>query len=71
MTTSTDVDRREDEIMGNAPWQILIAVAISLGSVSYARAQNSVSEFYRGKQVRIIVGFAAGGNRIRTMLQGL
>jgi tripartite-type tricarboxylate transporter receptor subunit TctC len=48
--------------MGNAPWQILIAVAISLGSVSYARAQNSVSEFYRGKQVRIIVGFAAGGN---------
>ena len=48
--------------MGNAPWQILIVVAISLGSVSYARAQNSVSEFYRGKQVRIIVGFAAGGN---------
>jgi tripartite-type tricarboxylate transporter receptor subunit TctC len=48
--------------MRNAAWQVLLAVAASLWSVSYARAQNSVSEFYRGKQVRIIVGFSAGGN---------
>mgnify|MGYP006277913095 CR=1 FL=1 len=36
-----------------------LATCLMLG---YAHAQESVAEFYRGKQVKIVVGFAAGGN---------
>ena len=39
-----------------------IAAAIVTASSACAYAQSSVAEFYRGKQVRIIIGFAAGGN---------
>lgn len=39
-----------------------IAAAIVTASSACAYGQSSVAEFYRGKQVRIIVGFAAGGN---------
>jgi tripartite-type tricarboxylate transporter receptor subunit TctC len=39
-----------------------VAFAISFASGSVSVAQDSVADFYRGKQVRIIVGFAAGGN---------
>ncbi len=39
-----------------------IAVAIWAAGTACAYGQNSVADFYRGKQVRIIVGFAAGGN---------
>jgi tripartite-type tricarboxylate transporter receptor subunit TctC len=37
-------------------------VASSLVFAGVANAQDAVADFYRGKQVRIIVGFAAGGN---------
>ena len=47
----------------NASWRALSgAVAVVVLSINFAFAQNSVADFYRGKQVRIIVGFAAGGN---------
>lgn len=39
-----------------------IAAAVWATSTACAYGQSSVAEFYRGKQVRIIVGFAAGGN---------
>lgn len=37
-------------------------LACSIVSAGVAIAQDAVADFYRGKQVRIIVGFAAGGN---------
>jgi tripartite-type tricarboxylate transporter receptor subunit TctC len=37
----------------------IIAAALLAGN---ALAQDSVADFYRGKQVKIVVGFAAGGN---------
>ncbi len=30
--------------------------------LGHAQAQDSIADFYRGKQVKIVVGFAAGGN---------
>jgi tripartite-type tricarboxylate transporter receptor subunit TctC len=36
-----------------------LAVVLMIG---HAHAQDTVADFYRGKQVKIVVGFAAGGN---------
>lgn len=41
---------------------LALAVITSLFGAAVAADDKSVAEFYQGKQVRIIVGFAAGGN---------
>jgi tripartite-type tricarboxylate transporter receptor subunit TctC len=41
--------------------QLLAACAIALCAASPVSAQDEVANFYRGKQVRFIVGSAAGG----------
>ncbi|MFN3892717.1 MAG: Bug family tripartite tricarboxylate transporter substrate binding protein [Beijerinckiaceae bacterium] len=42
-------------------YSFLFGLALAL-SPAVASAQSSVADFYKGRQVRIIVGFAAGGN---------
>lgn len=39
----------------------LVALALSLAAIAPARAADDVASFYRGKQIRFIVGSAAGG----------
>lgn len=42
---------------------MIVASAIALASVGNASAQSgqSVEDFYRGKQVRFVTGYSAGG----------
>jgi len=42
--------------------KLLGAIMLAGLCASVAHAQDSIADFYRGKQVKIVVGFAAGGN---------
>ena len=41
--------------------QALLAITVALGAPGAARAQDSVADFYRGRQVSIYAGSSAGG----------
>src|SRR5262247_2549320 len=43
-------------------WRCLIASGIVLGMALPAAAQDAVADFYRGKQINIMVGFTPGGS---------
>ena len=40
---------------------IRVLVCVALGFAQSARAQDAVADFYRGKQVNLIVGYGPGG----------
>src|SRR5437899_7176948 len=42
-------------------WRLLCIVSIAAFAIPRAEAQDSVAEFYRGKQITVIVGSSAGG----------
>jgi tripartite-type tricarboxylate transporter receptor subunit TctC len=42
-------------------WRLLCLVSIAAFAVQRAEAQDSVAEFYRGRQITVIVGSSAGG----------
>jgi tripartite-type tricarboxylate transporter receptor subunit TctC len=43
------------------PWLIAASVLIALAAAGAARAQDSVAQFYKGKQINLYVGSSAGG----------
>src|SRR5215813_10565148 len=51
---------REEAMRAHVPWLVTFSAAI-LYIAAPAHAQSSVADFYRGKQLRIVVGSAVGG----------
>src|SRR2546425_6443248 len=56
-------ERGEQRMRGRQAmcWWLLCIVSIAAFAIPRAEAQDSVAEFYRGKQITVIVGSSAGG----------